>query len=351
MRKLASIQKIKEIVPIEGADRIELAKVLGWQCVVNKGQYKPEDLVVYCEVDSFLPIEEQYEFLRNNSFKKNPILGEGFRIKTQKFRGELSQGLVLPLTAIPADANVDITEGTDVTDILHIREWEMPEMATGSGTVIGDLPDGAVASDEVRIQSCPELLEAFRGLKYYISSKCDGTSMSVLLDKNGKFHVNGHHKEFKDDGKCTLYEKVKEIDLENKMKALCKEDNITELFINGEYCGEGIQKNPLGLKSPEWFIFTIRENGERVGLDRMIHICEVLGLKTVPIEEVDEDLPSKYPNEDALLTRADGNYTVGEGRRKEGIVIRPVDPVFSPILSGPLSVKVISNKYLLKQKD
>ena len=46
-RTLASIQRIFEIVPIEGADRIELAKVLGWQVVVKKGQFKPGDLCVY----------------------------------------------------------------------------------------------------------------------------------------------------------------------------------------------------------------------------------------------------------------------------------------------------------------
>ena len=37
-RKLASIQRIWKIEPIDGADRIELAHILGWQCVVNKGQ-------------------------------------------------------------------------------------------------------------------------------------------------------------------------------------------------------------------------------------------------------------------------------------------------------------------------
>lgn len=36
LRKLASIQRVWKIEPIEGADRIELAHVLGWQCVVNE---------------------------------------------------------------------------------------------------------------------------------------------------------------------------------------------------------------------------------------------------------------------------------------------------------------------------
>ena len=59
MRKLASIQKIWKTEPIDGADRIELAYILGWQCVVNKGQFKSSDLAVYFEIDSFLPIRPE----------------------------------------------------------------------------------------------------------------------------------------------------------------------------------------------------------------------------------------------------------------------------------------------------
>ena len=87
MRKLASIQRIWQIEPIEGADRIELAHVLGWQCVVNKGQFQPMDLAVYFEVDSFLPVREEFEFMRASSYRKTDIMGEGFRLRTMKFRG------------------------------------------------------------------------------------------------------------------------------------------------------------------------------------------------------------------------------------------------------------------------
>ena len=90
-RKLASIQRIWKIEPIEGADRIELAYVLGWQCVVNKDKFKVGDLAVYFEIDSFLPIRPEFEFLRNSSYKNSEILGEGFKLKTQKFRGQISQ--------------------------------------------------------------------------------------------------------------------------------------------------------------------------------------------------------------------------------------------------------------------
>ena len=120
MRKLASIQRIWKIEPIEGADRIELAHVLGWQCVVNKGQFQEMDLAVYFEGDSFLPIAPEFEFLRASSYRKTDIMGEGFRLRTMKFRGQISQGLLLPVRsfpAIPADSEL----GKDVTELLDVK--------------------------------------------------------------------------------------------------------------------------------------------------------------------------------------------------------------------------------------
>jgi len=69
-RKLVSLRQVKEIRPIEGADRIEVAVVDGWNVVVPKGSFKPGDLAVYFEIDSFLPIKSQYEFLRKSSYRK-----------------------------------------------------------------------------------------------------------------------------------------------------------------------------------------------------------------------------------------------------------------------------------------
>ena len=68
-RKLASVQYVHHITPIEGADRIECVHVLGWKCVANKGQFRVGDCCVYMEADSFLPICEQFEFLRSSSYE------------------------------------------------------------------------------------------------------------------------------------------------------------------------------------------------------------------------------------------------------------------------------------------
>ena len=344
MRKLASIQRIWKIEPIEGADRIELAHVLGWQCVVNKGQFKEMDPAVYFEVDSFLPIRDEFEFLRASSYRQNDFMGEGYRPKTMKFRGQISQGLLLPVEnfpEIPADSEI----GTDVTELLKVRKWEIEERVTTGGTIIGTLPYDIPHTDETRVQAEPELIKAFAGLEYYITTKMDGSSHSVGIDENG-FHVTGHNYEYRDDGSSSFYELVKEMELRQKMERFAAEHDLKTFTIQGELCAPGIQKNRLRLTGPEWYVFTIRENGNRVGLSRMLEICRELGLKSVPVEETGTDLPSRYPDVDSLLERADGLYP--GGNRKEGIVVRPAEPVYCPLTGGPLSMKIVNNKYLLK---
>ena len=348
MRRLASIQKIWKIEAIEGADRIELAHVLGWQCVVNKGQFRLWDLCVYFEIDSFLPVRPEFEFLRASSFKKSEFLGEGFRLRTMKFRGQVSQGLLMPVTEFPELNDIDLGEYMDVTPLLKIREWEIPERASNAGTIIGELPRDIPKTDETRVQAMPELIREFHGLEYYISTKMDGSSHSCCIDEEGKFHVTGHNYEYKDDGKSGLYELLKARDLESKMRTLMAEKGWKTLVLQGEFCGEGIQSNRLRLKTPEWYVFTVLIDGERASLKAMQEVCGALEQVTVPIEEIGRNLDEKYPTVEALLARADGNYP--NGGKKEGIVIRPTEPVFSSLISVSLSMKVVSNKYLLKNE-
>lgn len=346
MRKLASIQKVWKIEPIEGADKIELAHVLGWQCVAGKGQFREGEDAVYFEIDSFLPVREEFEFLRKNSFKTNPILGEGFRLRTQRFRGQISQGLLMPLSAFP-EIPEGAETGADVTELLGVRKWEEEERATSGGTAVGGLPYSIPKTDETRVQAYPGLLDEFSGLDYYITTKMDGTSCSVSIDTTG-FHVTGHNLEWKDDGKSSFYEFVKKRGFREKMEAYMEKYGLESLTIQGEFCGPGIQNNRLKLQKPEWYVFTVRENGERTVSFRAESVANVIGAEFVPIEEIGTDLKTAYPTVEALLERADGEYP--NGGRKEGIVIRPVYPVYSPTIGGSLSMKVVNNNYLLKNE-
>ena len=346
MRKLASIQRIWKIEPIDGADRIELAHVLGWQCVVNKGQFQEMDLAVYFEVDSFLPVAPEFVFLRASSYRKTDIMGEGFRLRTMKFRGQISQGLLIPVKVFPVIPD-DVELGTDVTELLGVKKWEIEERITTGGTMIGTLPYDIPHTDETRVQAEPGLIQEFDGLEYYISTKMDGSSHSVCIAETG-FHLTCHNYEYKDDGNSPFYELVKSTDLRAKMEAFAVDHNLSSFTIQGELCAPGIQKNRLKLTKPAWYVFTVRENGKRVSLNRMLEVCATLGLENVPIEEVGTDLPAKYPTVEALLERADGNYP--KGGKKEGIVIRPTEPVYCELISAALSMKVVSNKYLLKNE-
>lgn len=347
MRKLASVQRVYAVEPIEGADRIELARVLGWQCVVNKGSFKPMDLGVYFEIDSFLPIREEFEFLRKSCYKNTDIMGEGFRLRTQKFRGQISQGLLLPLDTFP-ELPDGLTVGQDVSNLLGVRKWEIEERATTGGNVIGGLPYDVPHTDETRVQAEPGLIDAFAGLEYYISTKMDGSSHSICIDEDG-FHVTGHNYEYKNDDSSAFYRLVNERGYRDILERFAKISGDNTVTVQGEFCAPGIQQNRLRLTKPEWYVFTIRENGKRVGLERMKNICRACGFNMVPIEEIGTDLPSKYPTVEALLERADGEYP--NGGKKEGIVVRTTEPVYNDTIGGPLSMKIVSNKYLLKQED
>lgn len=343
MRNLVSVQEVKNILPIPDADAIEVIEVLGWKLVVKKNEFQIGDKVVYFEVDSFLPIEDRYEFLRNSSFKKHPTLGEGFRIKTIKLRGQISQGLALSLSALGIE---DVPVGTDLTDRLGVRKWEAIETLSDWGVMKDGLPDGVSKTDETRIQSIyDEIMPQFEGRKYYISTKIDGTSITMLR-QNGEFKVCSHSNEILNTAPSSIWDYARKHDIEKKMISA----GVDNYAFQGEMAGPNIQKNRLNLTAPKWFIFTVKDltTGKRLGLEEMRTICEKVGLDMVPIEEEGENLIDRYPTIDSLLERAKGKYY--SGQNKEGIVIRPIKPVHSQTVGGALSFKVLNNDYLLKEK-
>lgn len=350
MRHLASVQIIKSVEPIENADFIELVHVLGWQCVAKKDEFKPNDLCIYFEIDSFLPIRPEFEFLRANSYKKSEMLGEGFRLKTQIFRGKISQGLCLPMSILDDLGWHGLPEGTDVTDLLGVQKWEIPETKMSGGTAIGELPGNVPHTDETRVQAMPELINEFGTKPYYISTKIDGSSYSVSYDANG-FHVMGHNYEYKPDDKCGFLKFIEKNypALAKTMGDYLKITNHDSIVIQGEFAGPGIQKNRLKLQKPAWYVFDIRIDERRLHMVDFLDLAQKLGLTTVPIEEVADNFIAHYPTVEALLERADGTYP--NGGKKEGIVIRPTQPVYSSLLNADLSMKVVNNKYLLKHGD
>lgn len=138
-RKLATIETILSINPIPDADNIEVATIRGWNVVIQKNQYNVGDVCVYCEIDSVLPQNPEFEFLRPR----------GFRIRTIKLRNQYSQGIIFPLSILPEG---EYLIGDDVTDIIGIVKYEAPIPAELNGIMKGDFPSHSIKTDEDRIQ-------------------------------------------------------------------------------------------------------------------------------------------------------------------------------------------------------
>jgi len=334
MRSLVTIQKVKEISDIADSDFLELAHVMGWQCVVKKGEFRAGELGVYFEVDSFLPVQERYEFLRNSSYRDNVDNGKGFRIKTVKMRGQLSQGLLLPLAQFPELNGMD--EGNDVTEKLNVKKWYIPETSTPGGTIIGERPNGIPASDEIRIQSALELLDQLKGKPYYITTKMDGTS-GIVYFIDGKIGCCSRNMEIKDEEGALYWLPVYKYGLKEKLAKYGK-----NIVITGEICGPGIQKNKLRLPAIEWYVFDVKDwnEGRYFPYEKALDICAELGLNFVPLEERGDSFA--YTLEE-LLEKAKGKYP--SSLDKEGIVVRDL---MSP---KTVSFKVLNNDALLKEKE
>lgn len=347
-RKLATIRKISDIQPIQGADKIELVTIDGWKVVVAKDVgHKVGDFVVYCEIDSFLPIKPEFEFLRKSSYKK---MGdqEGFRLKTIKLRGQVSQGLILPLAeVIPFPDNLDYMEvGKDVTELLGIVKYDPPIPASLAGKVKGYFPGFIQKTDEERIQNFDSMQYAIWVLDqntsntesktyFYATEKLDGSSATFYI-KDGEFGVCSRNLELLEDDTNTFWKVAKDLNLKEKMMSLGR-----NICLQGELIGEGIQGNPYKIKGQTVKFFNAFDitTQKRCNLGELRYIAKDIGLDLVPIIE-----NFKLPlTRDELLEMAEGKSELNTGTEREGLVIRSYDM--------SISFKVISNKFLLKNEQ
>jgi RNA ligase (TIGR02306 family) len=335
-RKLASVVKIVDIQPITGADAIMVASVKGWKVVVKKGEFNVGDLAVYYEIDSFLPIRPQFEFLRKSSFKRMNSI-EGFRLKTIKLRGQLSQGL---LTPIP-DGILNPKEGDDLTEALDIVKYEPPIPAQLAGKIKGTFPSFIPKTDEIRIQNFEtEVGFSPVGERAYVTEKLDGTSFTCYFN-NGVFGVCGRNWELSETDDNSLWRMAKMLDLKEKMTKHGK-----NIALQGELIGAGINGNLYGLSDHKLFFFTGYDidKGRRMFFDELEWVLFGFNLQMVPIlEKYGFVIPNEGNIVDYMLKYAEGKSILNMEVDREGVVVRGLEREFS--------FKAISNTYLLGNKD
>lgn len=348
-RKLASIQKIKNISPIEGKDRIVLAEIEGFKVIIGKNDFKVGDLCVYIECDSVLPAD-------------NPVFEQARkranRVRIMKMGPIYSEGIAFPLSILPEG---DWKEGDDVTSVIGVTKYDeyageepvkvsnlskkkynwiqriwykifgFPQRKKGGFTTL------VSKTDETRIQNIPEVLQNKEPV--CVSQKVDGTSCTMTLERTlfgTKFNVYSRNLHIgKDESK--YWQVAKMYDMSERMELLMNDLGVSWVAIQGEIAGPGIQKNPEGLKEIDFFIFNIITPNGRIGNKEMVEICYKYGFSSVPMISFDYILPDTV---DEMLKYATGPSLINPEVLREGVVVRSQD--------GSKSFKAVSPEYLIK---
>ena len=343
MRKMATIRKIDSIRDIPGADSIECCTLGGWNVVTRKGEYTAGDLAVYCEIDSFIPTTIAPFLTKPGHYAKTFEGVEGERLRTMKLRGQLSQGLLLPFTAVMAimigagpGARDDDYIDMDVSELLGIKKYEAPIPAELAGEVKGMFPSCIPKTDQERVQNLTADLEQWKteNLTFEVTEKLDGTSMTVyrIDDYVG---VCSRNLDLKRNPDNSLWRAALKHDLEEKLKI-----SGGNLAVQGELIGNGIQGNKYQMRDQDFYVYDIYDidAGRYYTPAERKAFVEVFGLKHCPVLHRATELLISV---ESLLALAEGKSVMGTiGCEREGLVYKCNEK--------QVSFKSISNRFLLK---
>ena len=364
-RKLATVRLVKDILPIEKADKIELAIIDGWQCVVKKGEFKAGDKVIYIEIDSIVPDIPEFEFLRDKNF----------RVKTIKLRGQLSQGLAIPLDILKGKS---YKVGADVTKELGILKYDLqkllelrtdvvlipPKTRLGKWLMrfkwyeklrikayrrsIVPFPNWIAKTDEERVQNILGKYDeaVASGKTFYVTEKLDGQSFTAYIKEPNKTYICSRNLGVSINGNTSYARVYKSHNIDEIMTKILADGDNEAVVLQGEICGPGIQHNLYKFTEDTLFVFNIIikkrdvKAPTRLNYDQMVAITNQYGLKSVPLLDDNYKLPADVND---VLKYSDAPSVVYPKQTREGVVIRDKDYKFS--------FKVVSSKFLLEEKD
>lgn len=352
---LASIQRIHNITPIEGADAIETAHVLGWQVVTKKGEYQIGDLCTYIQIDTVAPETEQFAFLHERKY----------RVRTIKLRKQISQGLIVP---VPAGK---WKEGDDVTEVIGVKKYEkpdnnperfekprMPKVWYKKWYYIfkynflyklfpalrkkqrSPFPTHLVGiTDEERIQNMPQVLTQYAGKPFVVSYKLDGSSITIIHSRvmgKSKFRICSRRFELHDK-RNDWYRVFNQTDFKYEVLKLVSHYKTNDIIVQGECIGK-FNGNHHNLPNEQIRLFNVYVNGKRLNQREFLEACVSMNIphcpkyKEINLAHTMEDILREAEIKDILNPHADA----------EGLVWRCIE--------DNMSFKVINNKYLLNEK-
>lgn len=335
---LATIQRVRNVHPCPNSDNLDIVQVLGWQVVTKRNEFPEGSLCVYIAIDTILPdTNPEFEFLRNKNFRIKPI----------RLRGEESAGICFPLSILdkmpdgynPAEyvpSSQVVAEGEDVTHILGIKHYEKPIPAELAGQAHGTIPGFLIVTDEKNLRTYPDALPELWGRPYYITRKDDGCSGTFFV-RDGVFGVCSRRIHLKESETNGFWRMARKYDIENVIKAAFPN---TDIAIQGEVVGPGIQENHLGLTELELHVFNLFsiESRSYMTYDKLVQFCSDQRLTMVTI--IEDSSAFGHNIEGLVKFAAEQKYP--NGYPAEGIVIRPKEDFPSIVLKKSWSGKVLN---------
>lgn len=345
MRKLASIRKISDITPIENADSICAYGIDGWMIVDTIGKYTVGEQVIMCEIDSWIP-HDIAPFLSKGQPPRVYDGVEGARLKTIKLRGQVSQGLILPINSVPALDGLVLEDDEDVTEVLNVKKYEVQIAANLAGFARGNFPSFIRKTDQERIQNIVKDIRDYseREMQWEVTEKLDGTSCTIyknsalLAEDKDALGVCSRNLDLKDTEGNVYWTIAKKYDVH----AILLRDG-RNLAIQGEIIGEGIQGNKYKMNERKFYVFDILDidtqqymnSGDRAAF------CAEHGLNHAPVLKRFAELSSADVKD--LIPLADGRSVLYDTAR-EGLVYKCEQ-------APSVSFKIISNKWLMTHDE
>lgn len=353
--KEASVQRVLNVRPIEGADLIEVVSVLGWEVVTKKGEYKVGDLCSYIQIDTVVPELPEYDFLRERKY----------RVRTIKLRKQVSQGLIVPLP------KGNWKEGDDITDILGVKKYEKPDnnperyekprmpkvwykkwfyqfkynflfkaFPSLQKQSRSPFPKHLVSiTDEERIQNSPRTLEQYKGKEFVVSYKLDGSSITIIHSKvfgKSKYRICSRRFELHDK-KNDWYKVFQSTNFKDEVQKLVNNFGTNDIIVQGEAIGK-FNGNHHNLQQEQIRLFNIYVDGKRLSQDVFIKTCLANNIPHCPKYKniiLDHSMPE-------ILALSEIKDVLNPSVEAEGLVWRCIEDNYS--------FKVINNKYLLTEK-